>query len=107
MVPMVSWKLKYVLYYIEHASQQDLEKRQREIFMYSKFKPSLKRNKFLSILEDNSDCSICLSTMEEPVILLDHTKNTCAHMFCKNCITNCKSRVCPICRKDFITTKCV
>ena len=104
LVPMILWKLKYVLFYIRNASPQDIEKRRREITMYSKIKPSLKRNKGL-LLQDNNDCSICLGTIKDAVILLDHTKNTCAHMFCKNCITKCKSKVCPICRKDYIVTK--
>ena len=48
----------------------------------------------------NQSCSICLNTLEEPVILL-----RCSHLFCSRCLNEITREICPLCRKQFKTNE--
>lgn len=46
--------------------------------------------------DDSDACPICMIKYSEPQLL-----STCGHTFCKNCILQVRTGVCPICRTKF------
>lgn len=53
------------------------------------------------IVSSSSECPICLESMNRPNQLL--TTTCCNKKFHKKCIEKCKTRICPLCRHDYLS----
>lgn len=99
-----NWKLKWIIFFLEYATDKEVKENERLLLLYKKIKPSivtkmLSRNIEISCIDN--ECPICLDITTSPVVPVNKYKNTCYHIFCRDCLDKVKHNTCPICRMKY------
>jgi hypothetical protein len=58
------------------------------------------KSQLTAAVNPNTECSICINNMTDPVILLN-----CSHIFCSSCLIGNVTNKCPLCRETYTQTQ--
>jgi len=57
------------------------------------------KSQLTAAINPDTECSICINNMTDPVILLN-----CSHVFCSGCLIDNANNKCPLCRETYTQT---